>query len=492
MDPREVAAAEETLDPSDWTALRTLGHRMVDEMLDYLQNVRERPAWQPIPDQVKKALAAPMPLEPTSPDAVYEEFRRLVLPYPLGNIHPRFWAWVIGTGTPTGALAEMLATTMNPNVGGADHGATYVESQVLDWCKQMLGFPRVASGLLVSGGSMANLVGLAVARNAKAEVDLAVEGLAAAPRRMVFYASTETHNSVRKAAGLLGLGRSAMREIPVDREFRVDVVALRAAVAADRAAGHLPFCIVGNAGTVNSGAIDDLETLADLCVAEGMWFHVDGAFGALAALSPAHRDRVRGCERADSLAFDLHKWMYMPFEVGCALVRHPEEHRRAFTVPADYLAHAERGTAAGKVWFSDYGVQLSRGFRALKVWMSLKEHGLRKYARLIEQNVHQARVLAERVDANQELERCAPAPLNIVCFRYLAPGHDPEALDRLNQEILFQIQESGVAVPSSTRVGGKFALRVAITNHRSRSEDFELLLNEVLERGRRLSPAPAR
>lgn len=480
----EPPTSEETLDPSDWSAMRALGHRMVDEMMSYLETVRDRPAWQPMPEDIRAALRAPLPLEPRPAEAVYEDFRRLVLPYPLGNIHPRFWGWVIGTGTPLGALSEMLAATMNPNVGGAEHAACRVEAQVLDWCRTMLDFPREASGLLVSGGSMANLVGLAVARNAKAEVNLAQSGLAGAPRRMVLYASSESHNSVKKAVSLLGLGRDALREIPVDPAFRIDVAALRRAIAADRAAGHHPFCVVGNAGTVNTGALDDLTALADLCRDEDLWLHVDGAFGALAALAPALRSRVRGMERADSLAFDLHKWMYMPFEVGCVLVRHEEQHHATFTSPAEYLTRSERGTASGPTWLSEYGVQLSRGFRALKVWMSLQEHGALKYGRLIEQNVAQARFLTERVERTPELELLAPTALNIVCFRYRAPGLDDETLDRLNQEVLLGIQEAGVAVPTATRLRGRYAIRVAIVNHRSRREDFDLLVDEVLARGR--------
>jgi len=484
-DPRP----EETLDPADWNAMRALGHRMVDEMMTYLETVRDRPAWQPIPDEVKAALRAPLPQEPRSPEAVYEDFRRLVLPYPLGNIHPRFWGWVIGTGTPLGVLSDMLAATMNPNVGGAEHTGSRVEVQVMDWCKEMMGYPREASGLLVSGGSMANLVGLAVARNAKAEGDLAQAGLAAMPRRMTLYASSETHNSVKKAVSLLGLGREALRQIPVDAEFRIDLAALRKAIAADRAAGQHPFCVVGNAGTVNTGALDDLEAIADLCRDQDLWFHVDGAFGALAALSPALRPRVRGMERADSLAFDFHKWMYMPFEVGCVLVRHEEHHHATFTAPAEYLARSDRGTASGPTWFSEYGVQLSRGFRALKVWMSLQEHGARKYGRLIEQNVAQAVYLTERVERTPELELMAPTALNIVCFRYRAPGLDDAMLDQLNQEILIGIQEAGVAVPTGTRLRGRYAIRVANVNHRSRREDFDLLVDEVLARGRAYASA---
>lgn len=313
------------------------------------------------------------------------------------------------------------------------------------------------------------------------------EGLCAAPRRMVLYASTETHSSVQKAVELLGLGCDAYRQIPVNADFQIDVVALEAAIAQDQAAGYYPFCIVGNAGTVNTGAFDDLSRLADIAQREGMWYHVDGAFGALAALSPALCRLVAGMERADSIAFDLHKWLYMPMEVGCVLVHREEDHRRAFSLTPDYLAHTgERGLAAGSHWFSEYGVQLSRSFRALKVWLSIKEHGIRKYGRLIQQNVDQACYLADLIDATPELERLAPAPLNIVCFRYKADGLGREALNQLNQELLIRLHETGVAAPSYTRLNGDYALRAAITNHCSRREDFDLLVGEVTRLGREL------
>jgi len=464
----------------------------VDDVMEHLERVRERPIWQPVPDDTKAALRAPLPMEGQGPAAAYEDFRRDVFPNGMGNIHPRFWGWVIGTGTPFGALADLLASTMNPNVGGGDQGSNYVELQVLSWLKEMLGYPSDSSGLLVTGGSMANFVGLAVARNAKAEVDVAQEGVAAAPRRMTLYASTETHNSVRKAVSLLGLGRSALREIPVDGAFRIDVKALRRAIAEDRKAGFHPFCVVGNAGTVNTAAFDALPELADLCQAENLWYHVDGAFGALAALSPLLRPLVRAMDRADSLAFDLHKWMYMPYDVGCALVRWPEQHRATFVSPADYLAHLTRGLPAGPIWFSEYGVQLSRGFRALKVWMSLKEHGVSKYARLVEQNCEQAAYLKSLVEADPELTLMAPVSLNIVCFRFAPRGMEPAKLDEINEEILFALQESGTAVPSSTILDGRFALRVCICNHRTRRDDLELLVREVLQRGRAIAAEPAR
>ncbi len=482
--PHPAQLPEETLDPENWDEMRALAHRMVDDMMTYLQSVRERPVWQPVPAAVKERLHQPLPLEPESASAAYDDFIRDVLPYPMGNIHPRFWGWVMGNGTVLGVLADMLAATMNPNMGGGNHAANLVELQVVDWCKEMLGYPMQASGLLVSGGSMANLLGLAVARNAKAGFDLRRQGLVAAPRRLLFYTSAESHSSVQKGIELLGLGSESLRAIPVDAAYQIDIAALAAAVAEDRAAGHAPVCVIASAGTTNTGAIDDLNRLADLCAAEGMWLHVDGAFGALAALSPALRPLLAGMERADSLAFDLHKWMYLPFEAGCLLVRDAEVHRRTFSLTPLYLAHGgDRGLSAGEVWFSDYGLQLTRGFRALKVWLSLKEHGAAKFGRLIQQNVDQAQYLAALIDASPDLERLAPVRLNVVCFRFRPPGLDETGLNTLNQELLLRLQESGIAAPSSTTLQGRFCLRVANTNHRSRREDFDMLVAAVIRLG---------
>ena len=470
---------EETLDPDNWDTVRELGHRMVDDMVTYLSDVRERPVWRPIPEDVKAHFEESLPHEPLDSAEVYGEFQEFIQPYPTGNIHPRFWGWVMGTGTSTGMLAEMLAAGMNPNVGGTDHIANYVEAQVIEWFIEAFGFPSDSSGLLVSGGSMANLVGLTVARNTKAGFDIRAEGVHHAPTPLTIYGSTETHNSVQKAIELLGLGNKAFRRIPVNDSYQIDIEKLEAVIADDRAQGLQPICIIGNAGTVNTGAIDDLDALAEISSRENIWYHIDGAFGSLAALSPELRQLVDGLDRADSLAFDLHKWMYMPFEIGCTLVRKEESHRMSFSLSADYLEHTERGAGAGKRWFSDYGIQLTRGFRALKAWMSIKEHGIRKYGRLIKQNVHQAMYLSELIGKSDNLECLAPTSLNIVCFRFVADDVDEFLLNGINREILLRLHESGVAVPSYTTLKGKYALRVAITNHRSQRGDFDILVDEV-------------
>jgi glutamate/tyrosine decarboxylase-like PLP-dependent enzyme len=330
---------------------------------------------------------------------------------------------------------------------------------------------------------MANLVGLTVARNTRAGFDVRKDGLTAADQPMTFYGSVETHSSSQKAVELLGLGSAALRRIPVEADYQIDVRSLQEAVAKDREDGFQPICVIGNAGTVNTGAYDDLNALADLCEGEGLWFHIDGAFGALAALSPDLRPLASGLDRADSLAFDVHKWMYMPYEIGCVLVRSKDDHWRAFSLIPDYLAHAESGLAGSTHWYSEYGLQLSRGFRALKAWMSIKEHGIEKYGRLIKQNVDQARYLADLVDDAPQLERLAPVPLNIVCFRYRGDLPNSADLNAINEEILMRLHEQGTAVPSYTTLSGNYALRVAITNHRSRREDFDVLVREVIRLG---------
>ena len=468
---------EETLDPEDWEAMRILGHRMVDDVIRYHRDVRERPAWQPIPESSRAALAnAPLPREGTGAEAAYHAFVEHVLPHPYGNIHPRHWGWVNGTGSTLGAFAEMLAAAMNPNCWGGHHAAPLLEERVLGWFKELMGFPSSASGILLSGGSEANLVGLAAARDAMAPGDVARTGVRTLPEGLVMYASTETHNSVRKAASLLGLGSDAVRAVPVDSGFRMDVPALRTLLSEDRNRGLRPVCIAATAGTVNTGAVDPLETLATLAAEESLWLHVDGAFGAVAALSPRLRPLLAGMERADSLAFDLHKWLHVPIEGAVALVREPADHRRPFASGASYLARMERGIASGDLFFSDLGPQLTRGFRAAKVWLTFLAHGTDVYGRLAEQNVRQARRLESLVAGDAGFELLAPVPLNVVCFRCAPPGLDAEALDALNRELLMRLQESGIAAPSGTSVHGRFGLRCAFTNHRTRTDDVDVLL----------------
>lgn len=480
---------EQTLDPENWDALRQLGHQMLDDMLDYLQNIRNEPAWRPVPEEAKRFFDNDLPLSPNQPEIIYQDFQRYVLPYPIGNIHPRFWGWVMGGGTPFGMLAEMLAAGMNPNVGIGGQSAAYLEQQVLKWCKQMLGYPSGASGLLVSGASAANLTALIVARNHHTSNSVRKDGLQNRAKPLVLYCSAETHSCIQKAAEIIGLGAAGVRKISVDENFRILPDELEQAIEHDLAEGRQPFCVVGNAGTVNTGATDPLSVLQEICLKYQLWFHVDGAFGALAKLLPEFGDTLHAIETADSVAFDLHKWLYMPYGVGSVLVKNAEAHREAFANAAHYLHQFERGAAAGPDAPGNYGIELSCEFRGLKVWMSLREHGIEKYAALIRQNIEQATYLAQLVEEHPMLELLAPTELNIVCYRFAHPNLDSAVLNELNREILLRLQEGGVAVPSSTVLGNRFAIRVAISNHRSRVEDFDALVEHTVRLGLAISGA---
>jgi aromatic-L-amino-acid/L-tryptophan decarboxylase len=491
------APAEETLDPTndaEWEAVRALGHRLVDEVVALHRGIGAGPAWRPVPPEARRALSGPLPASGASLDETVERFREHVLPYHLGNIHPRGWGWVNGTGSTVGAYADFLAAAMNVNCAGAQTGALFVEAQVVETLKAAMGWPSAGSGILMSGASAANLVGLAAARDragaapapGSAPVDVGREGLAALP--LALYASEAVHNSVDRAVRLLGIGTDRLRKIPVDAGWCMDVAALERAIAADRATGLRPFCVVATAGTVDHGAVDPLGAIADVCAREGLWLHVDGAFGAVAALSEELRPLVAGMERADSLAFDLHKWMHVPIEAACVLVRDPADHRRPFASSASYLNALARGVAATDRWLYEYGPQLTRGFRALKAWFLLRHHGTDKIGRLAAQNVRQTRKLEALLRAEPGVEVLASGPLCVLCFRWRPQGMDAEALDRLNEELLAELQESGRAVVSSTAVRGAFALRLAITNHRTRREDLTELVAAVRELGSRLAP----
>lgn len=482
---QKVAAADETLDPPDWADAGALSHRILDDAITYLKDVRERPVWREMPAEVRSFFSAPLPREPAPVAEVYDDVARNVMPYPMGNIHPRFWSWYMGASNFTGALGDFLAAIQGSNLGGGNHAAGLMDSQVVNWMKEMMGFPASASGTLVSGGSMANIIGLTVARNAKAGVDVRERGVAAMPKPLRYYASDQVHSCHRKAMEALGLGNRALRRIQTDAGLRIDIGALKAAIAEDREAGVKPACVIGTAGTVNTGAVDDLQALAKVAAEEDLWFHVDGCIGALIAIAPQNRSLVAGIEQADSIALDPHKWLHAPFEAGCALVRDASAHRNTFAVTPEFLESTPRGLASG-AWLHDYGLQTSRGFRALKIWMALKEHGVEKFGRLIDQNIAQARYLAGLIEAEPALELMAPTTINIVSFRHRLDDGSEERLKAFNTEIMLRLQEEGIAALSDTTVHGRHCLRVAIANHRTRRDDLDLLVREMLRVGKEI------
>ena len=482
MSQKEIIP-DQNLDPKDWEAMRALGHQMVDDLIDYWAGIREQKIWRPIPDEVKEVFDQPIPEQGRSPEEVYREFKENIFPYNKGNVHPRFFAWIQGTGTPMGTFGDLLASGMNPNTAIGEHSAMYVDRQVVNWCKELMNFPSEASGILVSGGSMANITALTVARNSFGEEKIRQKGLKAASGQLLIYCSVETHSCIQKAAEIIGLGTDAVRKIGVNERFELDVQLLKAQLEEDLQAGFLPFCLVGTAGTVNTGAIDPMVELLEISRAYGLWFHVDGAYGALGKLDPNYADALRAIEEADSLAFDLHKWLYVPYEVGCTLIRDAKKHRDSFAITPNYLLQEKRGLSGGLDSINNYGFELSRGFKALKVWMSIKEHGRAKYAAMIAQNNRHAAYLAELVEENPYLELTAPLSMSITCFRMIQPGWGEEALQALNKEILLRLQEEGIASPSSTILNGKYTLRIANVNQRTQREDMDLLVREVLRIG---------
>lgn len=478
-DPKSPAPGQ-GLDPADWAAFRQTAHELLDAAIDKMTANREGRVWTPFPPEMKAAFTQPLPKDGQGEAELAGQLAAL-LPYGVGNTHPRFFGWVHGSGTPQNMLAEIVASALNANAGGRDHGAIYVERQVIAWCREMFGFPETASGLIVSGTSLATVIAVKTARDAALDFRSRKEGICG--DRLVGYASAEAHACNPRAFDILGLGTQALRRIPVNDAYEMDTGALRAAIQADREAGLTPFLVIGTAGTVNTGSTDPLAELSGIARAEGLWFHVDGAFGALARLSPEHASRFAAISRADSIAFDFHKWLHVNYDAGCVLVRDEALHRHAFSDRPDYLKGTERGIAAGNPWPVEYGPELSRGFRALKVWSQIAGFGTERLGQAIARNCAQAAYLSAKVAADPRFELLAPAQLNICCFRLRPDGLEEPALDALNEEIVLRLQESGVAAPSTTRLKGRLAIRINLTNHRTQESDLDLLLTEIVRIG---------
>ncbi len=439
-DPAEAPSspAGRNLDPDDWQAFRALSHQALDAMIDHIATLEDRPVWQPAPEATRRRFHEPLPRAGRPLADVLDDFARHIGPYATGNGHPLFMGWVHGAGTPVGMLAEMLAAGLNANCGGRNHIGLDVERQVARWFAQLFGYPDAASGIFVTGTSMANFLGLLVARSEVLGAGIRAEGLRAAPAQLTAYASTEAHGCIAQALELAGIGSRNLRQVPVDAEGAMRIDALAAAIAADRQRGAQPFLVVGSAGTVNTGAIDPLDRIADVARAEGVWFHVDGAFGALAALSERLRPRLAGIERSQSIAFDLHKWAHVPYDAGVLLVRDGQAHRRAFANPAAYLQRTPRGLGA------------------------------------VDNCCRVARHLEARLRLLPQFEVVAPVALNIVCFRLRG------AEDAVQQDIVMDLQERGLAAPSLTTIQGRTVIRAAIVNHRTTCAHADLFLAHLI------------
>lgn len=467
-----------TLDPDDWQAFRERARNMLEDVLDHMEGYRESPVWND-PTGFQSVLeSAQAGAGAEASDAAL----RALLPYGVGNTHPRFFGWVHGAGTPSGLMAEMTASALNANCGGRKHAAIRIERDIVDYSLRTFGLPETGSGLITSGTSMATFIALKTARDKAANFSIGETGLNNAPD-LVGYASSGIHACFDRAFDMLGLGRVALRKLPQDENHRMCPEALKKAIAEDRAAGKTPFVICATAGSVNRGAIDDLRAIGEIAQSERIWYHVDAAFAAALQLSDTHRSKLDGIELSDSIGFDFHKWLQVNYDAGCVLIRDREDQLRAFSDRPDYLADAGRGLGSDMPWPVDFGPELSRGFRALKVWTQMIEFGPKKLAQIVDQNIEQAAYLAERVSALPEFDLLSYAGLNICCFRYMPEGMPDDALDTLNNDIVIALQEQGIAAPSTTRINGKLAIRVNITNHRTQMSDIDILIEAVAEIG---------
>ena len=470
------------LDPANWDELRANGHQMLDDILDYIQHIRERPVWQPIPGEIRDRFRSPAPAAESDLAAVHREFIENILPFSTGNVHPGFMGWVHGGGNPAGMLGEMLAAGLNANLGGRDHMPIEVERQITRWVREIFGFPEEATGLFVTGTSMANLIAVLVARTAALGVSSRRTGIKDLQHQLVAYTSCAAHECVAQALEISGIGSDALRLIKTDHMYRMDTGALERSIASDRREGLLPLLVVGTVGSVDIGAIDDLAAIAQVAGNEKVWFHVDGAYGALAMLAPEISARLKGIESADSIAFDFHKWGQVPYDAGFVLVRDGTLHHDTFASRPGYLARNARGLAGGSPWPCDFGPDLSRGFRALKTWFTLKVHGTEKIGAVIAKTCSLAQYLESKIAGEPELELLAPAQLNIVCFRYRSDDSD-----RVNSEIVAALHESGIAAPSVTTLSGQVAIRAAIVNHRTEVRDVDALVQAALEIGAKVA-----
>ena len=470
-----------TLDPSA-EEIRRWGNAALELMAEYLGTIRDRRVYpQTSSREIREKLDRDLPENGADFEGLLQTFREVVLPMSRHNGHPRMFGYVQAPGMALAALADLLASALNANLTAwrSAPAAVEIERVTIDWIKQIVGFHSDAVGLFVSGGSMANFAALATARRAKAPEDVLSKGAYSFPRAMRVYASTETHHSVAKAAALLGIGRDNVREVAVDERLKIRLDDLEAKIVEDLETGHLPFCVVGNAGTVNTGACDPLREISEIARRFDLWMHVDASYGGFAILAGSARNLFDGLEEADSVALDPHKWLYLPVDCGCVLYRDAQKARATFAHDAEYTrVMAQEADEAFAFW--DYGPELSRRFRALKVWMLLKGVGLRALGEAIEKDLACARYLESLVRTSDDFEMLASVELSIFCFRHLPPGQrSDEELDAWNERLLVELQRDGSSYLSNARVGGRFCLRGCVMNYRTTLRDMEILLEDL-------------
>lgn len=470
--------------------LSILGREMMDDVFIYLQNRSLDKVWEPMPADLKDRLDEQVPLNGMPPEKVYQDFKELILPYTRGNNHPNFWGWVNGSGLPVAALADFLCSALNNTVGSGDNAAMIVEQLVIDWLKCALNWPHQGSGLLTSGCSMGQIIALSAARQAKSRQDVRNFGNpTASPLRI--YCSKETHHSLQKAVELIGIGSRNIKFIDVDNERRIKTSELVSAINDDIANGYHPFCVVGNVGTVNTGAIDNISDLRRICDRFNLWLHVDGAFGSAVAISSTYKDLVIFQNMADSIIMDLHKWMYIPFDASCILVRKKDDLLGAFNSSGAYMENIGFGPTAGPHNFSDMGIEQSRRFRALKVWFSLKTYGLAAFSDMITRNIEDVQAMITKVNSTPCLALGPVSPINVACFRFDPKHINASILNEINRRILELIWKKGRFMPSYTTIDGIFYIRVANVNHRTERADLLDFVELVAHHGSKILEAGA-
>lgn len=475
---------EVTLDPDNWDDLKELGHQMVEDLLSHLQNIRELPTTK-MPEEALQKLMMPLTEEGEGEEQVYELVKENLLPYDVFNTRPNFWGLVAGTGSPFSILVDMLISCRNAGMPSFTEVPLY--RQLTSWIQELLEVPSTYSCTGVNGGSEANFTGLAVARNAKATVDMKTKGMQSVESKMVLYGSEEIHHCLERSVELLGLGNEAIRWIPVDDNFSIKIDELEKKIKEDRENGFHPFCIIGCAGTVNTGAFDDLNALADICQKEDMWFHVDGAFGAWIKLSETHKHLADGLERADSIAVDTHKWMNMPYVNAFTLVKDKMAHYSTFVYGHDakYL-ESTLGDRELDILTMMSSLALSRRNNKLHSYMLLKAHGKEKYRQLVQQNIDGISYLAELISKEPKLEITAPVVSNIVCFRYNPGNLSSEQLEKLNKAIMGTLWEEVYWMISDTTLHGEYTLRACNVNNRTKLGDFDVLVEKIKRMGSEL------
>jgi aromatic-L-amino-acid/L-tryptophan decarboxylase len=481
------------LDPSA-DVIRRMANAALELMAEYLCTIRDRRVYPRTSSrEIREQLDRSLPDEPGDFEQLLDVIRETVIELSRHNGHPRMFGYVQAPGTAIAAIADLLASTLNANLTAWRSApvAVEIERLTIDWIKQIIGFDPDAAGLFVSGGSMANMAALAAARRAKAPPEIQNKGAQSCSQTLRVYASEEVHHSIVKAAALLGIGRDNVRMIGVDERYKINLDSLVAAIEEDRAAGYLPICVVANAGTVATGAFDPLSQISEIAWRYNLWLHVDAAYGGFAALAPSVRNLFASIVQADSVALDPHKWLYLPVDCGCILYRDPETARTTFAHEAEYTRVIGHG-ADEAFAFWDYGPELSRRFRALKVWMLLKGVGLRALGDAIEKDLACARHFEKLIKESNDFEMLAPVELSIFCFRHL-PAHLKNAmteagsteckletdLDVHNERLLLALQRDGSSYLSNARLRGCFALRGCVMNYRTTLRDMEILLEDL-------------